>query len=122
LLQPVPLTAAIAWNAVFIAINAYWIVRLILGRRPVHLTPDEARLRQLSFPSLTPREARDLFATGAWDEVAPEASLVEHDKRDNRFSVILRCLADETGSVNAICFRSAIISRQRLWDALAALI
>ncbi len=94
MLQPVPLTAAIAWNAVFIAINAYWIVRLIIERRPVHFTPDEARLRELSFPSLTPQEARDLFATGAWDEVAPGASLVEHDKTDNRFSVILRGLAD----------------------------
>ncbi len=94
MLQPVPLTAAIGWNAVFIAINAYWIVRLILERRPVHLTSEEARLRELSFPSLTPGEARDLFATGVWDDVAPGASLVEHDKKDNRFSVILRGLTD----------------------------
>jgi hypothetical protein len=93
-LQPVPLTAAIGWNAVFIAINAYWIVRLLLERRPVHFSPDEARLRQLAFPSLTPREARDLFVTGVWDDVAPGASLVEHDKKDNRFSVILRGLAN----------------------------
>jgi hypothetical protein len=94
MIQPVPLTAAIAWNAVFIAINVYWIVRLILERRPVHFTPDEARLRELSFPSLTPREARDLFACGAWEEIAPGASLVEYDKKNGRFSVILHGLAD----------------------------
>jgi hypothetical protein len=94
MIQPVPLTAAIAWNAVFIAINVYWIVRLILERRPVHFTPDEARLRELSFPSLTPREARDLFASGAWEEIAPGASLVEYDKKNGRFSVILHGLAD----------------------------
>jgi hypothetical protein len=57
LFQPVPLTAAIWWNTVFIAINGYWIVRLIIDRRPVHFTAEETRLRQLAFPSLTPREA-----------------------------------------------------------------
>jgi hypothetical protein len=41
--QPIPLTVAIAWNVLFIAINTYWIIRLIIERRPVHLTPDEAR-------------------------------------------------------------------------------
>lgn len=93
-LQPSPLVAAIGWNAVFIAINAYWIVRLIFERRPVHFTPDEARLRVLSFPSLTPREARNLFAMGVWDDVAAGASLVQHDNRTDRFSVLLRGVAD----------------------------
>lgn len=89
-MQAVPLRAAIAWSTVFIAINLYWIVRLLIERRPVHFTPDEARLRQLSFPSLTPQEARDLFAAGAWDDVAAGTSLVSHDRIGERFSVILR--------------------------------
>lgn len=93
-LQPVPLVAAISWNALFIAINAYWIVRLIIERQPVHLSPDEARLRVLSFPSLTPREARNLYEMGAWDDVDAGASLVHHDNRQGRFSVILRGVAD----------------------------
>lgn len=63
-------------------------------RRPVHLTPDEARLRVLSFPSLTPQDARNLFAMGVWDDVAAGTSLVQHDNQSNRFSVILRGLAD----------------------------
>ena len=59
-MQSVPLRTAIEWNAVFISINCYWIVRLIVERRPVHFTADEEELRRLSFPSLTPHEARDL--------------------------------------------------------------
>lgn len=88
--QPTPLIAAIEWNAVFIAINLFWIVQLIVERRPIHLTPDEARLRLLSFPSLTPREARNLFATGMWEDLGPGKSLVQHDIKSNRASVILR--------------------------------
>jgi Popeye protein conserved region len=93
-LQPVPLLDAIGWNALFIAINIYWIIRLMIERRPVYLTPDEARLRVLSFPSLTPREARDLYAMGSWDDVAPGTSLVSHDNAQGWFSVILRGVAD----------------------------
>ena len=89
-MQPVPLTAAIEWNVLFMAINCYWIVRLLIERRPVHFTPDEARLRQLSFASLTPPEARDLFAMGAWGDLDPETSLLKHDRDGSRFSVILR--------------------------------
>jgi hypothetical protein len=89
-MQIVPLRAAIEWNVVFTAINCYWIVRLIIERRPVHLTPDEARLRELSFPSLTAREARDLYATGTWEDLAPNTSVIEHDRDRHRFSVILR--------------------------------
>lgn len=54
-MQMVPLRMSIGWNVVFILINCYWIVRLIIERRPVHFTSDEARLRELSFPSLTLR-------------------------------------------------------------------
>jgi hypothetical protein len=93
-MQTPPLQAAIAWGVVFIVINFYWIVRLIIERRPVHLTPDEARLREISFPSLTPREARNLYAAGVWDNVAAQKSLIEHDRSTDRFSVILRGVAD----------------------------
>jgi CRP-like cAMP-binding protein len=93
-LQPSPLLVPIEWNFVFIAINVYWIVRLILERRPVHLTAEEQRLRELSFPSLTPREALNLFKTGIWETLEPGMSLVEHDRAHSRFSVILSGMAD----------------------------
>ena len=93
-LQPSPLRASIEWSVVFVVINAYWIVRLILERRPVHLSADEERLREISFPSLTRREAYKLFSLGAWDDLPAGASLVEHDVAQRRFSVILRGIAD----------------------------
>ena len=93
-LQPVPLWMPITWNLVFLAINGYWIVRLMLERRPVHLTADERRLRDLAFPSLTPREALNLYKMGVWDDIPPGASIVEHDNSSARFSVILFGVAD----------------------------
>lgn len=87
-LQPTPLTAAIAWNIGFCAINAVWIARLIFARRPVHLTDDEEHLREIAFPSLTRRETLNLYGLGTWENVPPGASLVEHDRRGARFSVI----------------------------------
>lgn len=93
-LQPLPLAAAIAWNGVFIAINVYWVARLVAERQPVKFSPDEERLRELSFPSLTPREAKGLFAMGVWDDITVGASIVQHDNETDRFSVILNGLAD----------------------------
>jgi hypothetical protein len=93
-LQPQPPVASIGWSAILIAINVIWIVVLAVERRPVHLDPNESRLRQLSFPSLTPREARRLFATGTWVEIDPGESIVEHDNRAGHFSVILHGCAD----------------------------
>jgi hypothetical protein len=56
-LLPVPLWAAIGWNVVFLAINLRQIQVLLLERRPVRLSPDELRLYQLAFSSLTQRNA-----------------------------------------------------------------
>lgn len=93
-LQPEPLMAAIAWNLVFIAINVYWIVKLSIERRPVRFTQDEARLHQLAFPSLSQRDARDLFDDGEWIELAPGVSIVRHDHENDRLSVIFDGSAD----------------------------
>jgi hypothetical protein len=103
-MQTVPLWPAINWTIVFIVINCYWIVRLIIERRPVHLTADEARLREISFPSLTPREAQGFYRLGAWDDVGPGDSLILHDRDSDRFSVILRGHAD-------VMYRGAKISQ-----------
>jgi hypothetical protein len=93
-LQAAPLWTPVIWNFVFIAINGYWIVRLTLERRPVHLTADEQRLRELAFPSLTPREALNLYKMGMWEDIEPGESIVEHDNAQSRFSVILFGVAD----------------------------
>ncbi len=94
LMQPTPLMVPVWWTVVFIAINGYWIVRLIVERRPVHFTPDEARLKEVAFPSLTAREARNLFALGTWDDLAPGTSVVRHDEETKGVSVIAHGIAD----------------------------
>ncbi len=93
-MQPKPLTDAIYWNVLFIAINVYWIIRLGIERRPVHFTDDEARLKAIAFPSLTEQDAKKLFGMGTWDDVMPGLSLVQRDNQTQRFSVILRGSAD----------------------------
>jgi hypothetical protein len=93
-LQGPPLLPALVWDVIFIAINAYWIARLIVERRPVWLSADEARLRILSFPTLTPIEARKLFSTGRWESISAGISLLEHDRAGMRLSVIARGRAE----------------------------
>ncbi len=48
--RPEPLMTPIYWNLVFTALNLYWIVRLLLERRPVKLSEEEQRLCELCVP------------------------------------------------------------------------
>ena len=64
--QSPPLWSAIAWTALYVAIHTYWIVRIILERRPVVLTPDEETLYQLAFGSLDRRKFARLAGLGEW--------------------------------------------------------
>src|SRR4030095_7147705 len=68
--QPVPLTAAIYWNLLFIGINLIQIVILLRERRPVKLTEDQQRLYQLAFHSITTREFLKLPELARWEEAA----------------------------------------------------
>ena len=95
-LQPMVPLVPVGWSAIFIAVNVVWIAVLVLERRPIRLDADEMQLRELSFPSLTDREARKLFESGSWEDIEAGASIVVHDNQSGRFSVILR------GSANVI--------------------
>ena len=64
-LQPEPLLTPIYWNLVFIVLNIYWIVRLLLERRPVQLSEEEQDLCRLVFGTITPREMINLLKLGA---------------------------------------------------------
>lgn len=64
--QSPPLWSAIAWTALYIVIHAYWIVRIILERRPIVLTPDEETLYRLAFGSLDRRKFARLAGLGEW--------------------------------------------------------
>ena len=102
-LQPEPLMAPIYWNLVFVAINLYWITRLLLERRPVELGPDEQRLYQLAFRTLTPREALNLFKLGTWRSAAPGERLAKHGEAVDTLSILLsgRATAEASGRIVA---------------------
>lgn len=86
--QPEPLWASIAWNAVFMAINVWQIVLLLLERRPVRLSERDSRLYRLVFRTLTPREFVKLLALGRWEEATPETRIVERAHALDRLMVI----------------------------------
>jgi hypothetical protein len=87
-LLPVPLWAAIGWNVVFLVINLRQIQVLLLERRPVRLTPDELRLQQLAFRSLTQREFAKLLRIARWEDVAADQRFVTKGQPLDRIMVI----------------------------------
>lgn len=87
-LQPQPLWASIAWNALFLAINLYQSWLLILERRPVRLSERETLLYRLAFRALTPREFVKLLAIGRWEEAKPDACIVQRAHALDRLMVI----------------------------------
>lgn len=66
--RPDPLLTAIYWNLLFIALNLYWIVRLLLERRPVPMNEEEAKLYHLAFRTMTPRDMFKLLHLGSWQD------------------------------------------------------
>ena len=73
--RPDPLWDGIAWDVAFIAINVYWIGRLVYDRRPVHFTADQKRLWETALHRLHPRHARALFKIGKVKSVAPNETI-----------------------------------------------
>jgi hypothetical protein len=102
-LQPEPLMAPIYWNLVFVAINLFWIARLLFERRPAQLDPDEQRLYQLAFRTLTPREALNLFKLGTWQSPASGKRLVKQGEAVDSLSIVLsgRATIEKSGRVVA---------------------
>jgi hypothetical protein len=88
LVQPQPLWASVAWNALFLAINLYQSWLLILERRPVRLSERETLLYRLAFRTLTPREFVKLLAIGRWEEAVADTRIVERARGLDRLMVI----------------------------------
>lgn len=86
--RPDPLLAPIYWNLGFTALNLYWIVRLILERRPVRLTGNDLRLYQLVFRCLTPREMLQLLKLGRWEEASADERFISQGDELGRLMVI----------------------------------
>lgn len=86
--QAEPLLPAIYWNLAFIALNLYWIGRILLERRPVRLSADEVQLCNLVFHSLTPQEMLKLLKLAHWEDVPVGKWLVEAGEKVDRLRVI----------------------------------
>jgi CRP-like cAMP-binding protein len=89
LLQPTPLWTPVGWTVLFMLINLYHVVRILLERRPVRLTPDEQQLYDLAFTRLTPREFLKLVRFGEWQTAQAHEHLCEKDQRIERVVVLV---------------------------------
>ena len=78
--RPEPLMAPIYWNLAFTTLNLFWIVRLLLERRPIKLTADEQRLCELVFRTMTPREMIKILKLASWHTADAGACFVERGK------------------------------------------
>jgi hypothetical protein len=87
-LMPTPLWAAIGWNVLFLTINLKQIRALLLERRPVRLEPDEMRLYQLAFRSLTVREFAKLLRIARWDSIGAGECIVKRGEALDRVMVL----------------------------------
>ena len=89
-LQPTPQRAPIAWSVLFAGINLFQSWRLFLERRPVKLTDEEEEVRRLAFPDLSPRKILQVLSIGSWNTVEPGEQLIQHGKRADAMSLIVR--------------------------------
>jgi len=88
--QPEPLWEPIIWSSVFAAINSFQSWRLFVERRPVKLTPEEEEIHRLAFPDLPSRKVLQILSIGAWTNVEIGERMLEHGKRVETISVIVR--------------------------------
>jgi len=88
-LQPTPLMAPVYWGLAFIALNLFWVVKLLLERRPVKLTEEEQRLYQLVFRTLTPREMLKLLRLAKWEDKAVGETLKTEGETYDRLCLIV---------------------------------
>lgn len=87
-IRPDPLLAPIYWSLVFIALNVYWICRLLLERRPIKLTEEEQRLCHLVFRTLTPRKMLKLLKLARWENAGTGECFTKQGKALDRIMVI----------------------------------
>ena len=73
------LWAPIAWNVLFMTVNAVQIGILLRERRPRRLGGAEQELYQQVFSELTPGEFRRLLKLGQWREIEPGSTIVQRD-------------------------------------------
>jgi hypothetical protein len=86
--RPEPMMVAIYWNLGFLALNLYWIARLLLERLPIKLTSDEQRLCELVFRTMSPREMIKLLKLATWKDAKAGQCFVKRDRPLDHLMVI----------------------------------
>lgn len=74
---PVPDWTVLPWFLVFLLINTLHAAWLIYERRLDRLSPEEERLRQVSFPALNRVSVKRLLRLGRWETLPEGASLTQ---------------------------------------------
>ena len=86
--QPVPIMTPIYWNVGFTALNIFWIVLLLLERRPVRLSTEEERLCELVFRTMTPREIMKILKLATWKTAGTDECFIDHGSKLDQLIVI----------------------------------
>ncbi|MEW2919264.1 cyclic nucleotide-binding domain-containing protein [Ruegeria sp. ANG10] len=88
-LQPAPLWAPIGWNLFFTGINIFWIVRLLLERRPVPFTDTQRHLYEIALRNFSERDAYNLLRMGVAKSVPAGTRLLTQGGPVHSLSLIV---------------------------------
>ena len=79
-LQDKPMIECMAWQFVFIAINAFWIVVIFRERRPPQMNAEEEQLYESVFKGMcSPQDMLRLIAKADWNQARDGTYLIRHN-------------------------------------------
>jgi hypothetical protein len=96
MLQTTPMWTPVGWTALFMIVNLYHIVRILLDRRPVKFSPAELQLYEMAFSNFEPRQFKKLLNIGKWQTARPGDRLFKEG------DVIKQIVVPINGSVTAV--------------------
>jgi CRP-like cAMP-binding protein len=75
--QAEPLYSVLFWEVIFILVNAFNIIILIMEQRAVYLDVDQKYLHAMVFSSLSPQELLKLLSIAKWREIKSDEVLIK---------------------------------------------
>jgi hypothetical protein len=86
--QSVPIMTPIYWNVGFTILNVFWIVLLLLERRPIRLSAEEEQLCELVFRTMTPREMMRILRIATWKTADIDECFIDRGSKLDELIVI----------------------------------
>jgi hypothetical protein len=99
---PSPLWADIIWCSVFIILNSYQLVVLILERRSSHLTPEEKELHNTVFRALSKMDFKKLIKTGSRAHFPAQTVLIEEKQQIDHIYLLVKGRAEVIAEGNTV--------------------